>query len=92
VRLIDYNGSIEVHSSLLNVVLHDQPQIKTWLPPTAAALRGGRERIIVPLDKAILAVSTTGAADDKPDPAAARAGRAKAIIAPSRWYKKSVRP
>jgi CRP/FNR family transcriptional regulator, cyclic AMP receptor protein len=27
--LIDYNGSIEVHSSLLNVVLHDQPQIKT---------------------------------------------------------------
>jgi CRP-like cAMP-binding protein len=26
--LIDYNGSIEVHSSLLNVVLHDQPQIK----------------------------------------------------------------
>ena len=26
---IDYNGSIEVHSSLLNVVLHDQPQIKT---------------------------------------------------------------
>jgi len=26
--LIDYNGSIEIHSSLLNVVLHDQPQIK----------------------------------------------------------------
>ena len=26
--LIDYNGSIEVHSSLLNVVLRDQPQIK----------------------------------------------------------------
>ncbi len=26
--LIDYNGSIEVHSSLLNVVLHDHPQIK----------------------------------------------------------------
>jgi CRP-like cAMP-binding protein len=26
---IEYNGSIEVHSSLLNVVLHDQPQIKT---------------------------------------------------------------
>jgi len=24
---IDYNGEIEVHSSLLNVVLHDQPQI-----------------------------------------------------------------
>ena len=26
---IQYNGSIEVHSSLLNAVLHDQPQIKT---------------------------------------------------------------
>jgi CRP-like cAMP-binding protein len=26
--LIDYNGHIEVHSSLLNVVLHDQPEIK----------------------------------------------------------------
>jgi CRP/FNR family transcriptional regulator, cyclic AMP receptor protein len=25
---IGYNGGIEVHSSLLNVVLHDQPQIK----------------------------------------------------------------
>jgi CRP-like cAMP-binding protein len=25
--LISYNGSIEVHSSLLNVVLHDQPKI-----------------------------------------------------------------
>ena len=26
---IDYNGTMEVHSSLLSVVLHDQPQIKT---------------------------------------------------------------
>ena len=26
---IDYNGSIEVHSSLLNVVLHDEPHIET---------------------------------------------------------------
>ena len=25
---IDYNGTIKVHSSLLNVVLHDQPQLK----------------------------------------------------------------
>ena len=25
---IDYNGGIAVHSSLLNVVLHDQPQIR----------------------------------------------------------------
>ena len=27
--LIDYNGQIEVHSSLLNVLLHDQPRIRT---------------------------------------------------------------
>jgi CRP/FNR family transcriptional regulator, cyclic AMP receptor protein len=27
--LIEYNGRIEVHSSLLNVVLRDQPQIKS---------------------------------------------------------------
>lgn len=27
--LIDYNGGIHVHSSLLNVVLHEQPEIKT---------------------------------------------------------------
>ena len=27
--LIDYNGSIEIHSSLLNIVLRDQPQIKS---------------------------------------------------------------
>ena len=26
--LIDYNGSIEIHSSLLNIVLRDQPQTK----------------------------------------------------------------
>jgi hypothetical protein len=26
---IEYNGFIEIHSSLLNVVLHDQPKIKT---------------------------------------------------------------
>src|SRR5688500_582135 len=26
---IEYNGRIEVHTSLLNVVLHDQPQIRT---------------------------------------------------------------
>jgi hypothetical protein len=25
---IDYNGTMKVHSSLLSVVLHDQPQIK----------------------------------------------------------------
>jgi CRP/FNR family cyclic AMP-dependent transcriptional regulator len=27
--LIDYNGGIKVHSSLLNLVLHEQPHIKT---------------------------------------------------------------
>ncbi len=27
-NLITYNGSIEVHRSLLNVVLHDQPHIE----------------------------------------------------------------
>ena len=27
--LIDYNGSIEVHSSLLNVILHEEPHINT---------------------------------------------------------------
>ena len=27
--LAEHNGRIEVHSSLLNVILHDQPQIKT---------------------------------------------------------------
>jgi CRP/FNR family transcriptional regulator, cyclic AMP receptor protein len=25
--LIDYNGHLEIHSSLLNVVLHDEPRI-----------------------------------------------------------------
>jgi CRP/FNR family cyclic AMP-dependent transcriptional regulator len=25
--LIDYNGQMEIHSSLLNVVLHDEPHI-----------------------------------------------------------------
>ena len=25
---IDYNGGIQVHSSLLNILLHDKPQIK----------------------------------------------------------------
>jgi CRP/FNR family transcriptional regulator, cyclic AMP receptor protein len=26
---INYNGKLEVHNSLLNVVLHDKPEIKT---------------------------------------------------------------
>jgi CRP/FNR family transcriptional regulator, cyclic AMP receptor protein len=26
---IEYNGNLAVHSSLLSVVLHDQPQIET---------------------------------------------------------------
>jgi CRP/FNR family transcriptional regulator, cyclic AMP receptor protein len=28
---IDYNGRIEVHSSLLNLLLHDEPRIKGWI-------------------------------------------------------------
>ena len=28
--LIDYNGGIEIHSSSLNVVLRDQPQIRDF--------------------------------------------------------------
>ena len=28
VGLIDYNGHIEVHNSLLSAVLHDKPQLK----------------------------------------------------------------
>jgi CRP/FNR family transcriptional regulator, cyclic AMP receptor protein len=31
--LIDYNGHSEVHSSLLNVVLHDKPEINRWDAP-----------------------------------------------------------
>src|SRR5271154_5354723 len=27
--LIDYNGHIEIHSSLLNVILHEKPEIRT---------------------------------------------------------------
>ena len=27
--LIEYNGKIEVHKSLLNMVLHENPEIKT---------------------------------------------------------------
>ena len=27
--LIDYNGRIEIHSSLLNVVLHEEPHINS---------------------------------------------------------------
>ena len=36
--LIDYNGSIEIHSSLLNVVLRDQPQFgaETFAPGNSA--------------------------------------------------------
>jgi hypothetical protein len=26
---IEYNGKLEIHNSLLNVVLHDKPEIKT---------------------------------------------------------------
>jgi len=39
-----------------------------------------------------LRISTTGAADDEPVPHSARSGCANAIISPSRWYKKIVKP
>jgi hypothetical protein len=35
---IDYNGSIEVHRSLLNAVLHEKPQISA--APQMKAKRG----------------------------------------------------
>ncbi len=38
---IDYNGGIEVHSSLLSVVLHDQPPISEAGPPASRTLRRG---------------------------------------------------
>jgi CRP/FNR family cyclic AMP-dependent transcriptional regulator len=40
--LIDYNGHLEVHSSLLNVVLHDNPHINAT--PTSAPARLGRRK------------------------------------------------
>ena len=33
---IEYNGKLEVHSSLLNMVLHDKPEIKTREEPIGA--------------------------------------------------------
>jgi hypothetical protein len=44
--LIDYNGHIEVHSSLLNVVLHDQPQIdaERWRDSTLEPSGHGRSK------------------------------------------------
>jgi hypothetical protein len=40
----------------------------------------------------IARISATGAADDEPVTDTTRSDRANAIISPSRWYKKSVRP
>lgn len=37
---IDYNGHIEVHSSLLNVVLHEQPTIRGEEPDSSRGLEG----------------------------------------------------
>jgi CRP/FNR family cyclic AMP-dependent transcriptional regulator len=33
---IEYNGQLEVHNSLLNVILYDKPEIKTRDEPTGA--------------------------------------------------------
>jgi hypothetical protein len=47
--LIDYNGGIEVHSSLLNVVLHDQPQEQhVALSSVQAAFGGSRTYFLCP--------------------------------------------
>ena len=51
----------------------------------AKALQHGQAALIA-------RISTTGATDDEPVPDTARSGRANAIVSPSRWYKKSVRP
>ena len=42
--LINYNGGIEVHSSLLNVVLHEQPQINLDGGQSARQSGNGRRR------------------------------------------------
>ncbi|MGB7827825.1 MAG: helix-turn-helix domain-containing protein, partial [Pseudolabrys sp.] len=34
--LIDYNGRIEIHTSLLNVVLHEEPHIRQLSPAKSA--------------------------------------------------------
>ncbi|MGB8282974.1 MAG: helix-turn-helix domain-containing protein, partial [Pseudolabrys sp.] len=34
--LIDYNGQIEIHTSLLNVVLHEEPHIRQLSPAKSA--------------------------------------------------------
>jgi len=36
---IHYNGCLEVHSSLLNVLLHDENKLKKETPLLAASLR-----------------------------------------------------
>ena len=41
--LIDYNGNLEVHNSLLNAVLHDDPHIKATRSSAPSRL-GGRRR------------------------------------------------
>ena len=41
---IDYNGHLEVHSSLLSVVLNDQPNTCCEAPATACSRAAGRPR------------------------------------------------
>jgi hypothetical protein len=46
--LIDYNGRIRVHKSLLNVVLHDQftePREISWLGPCTKSIEACRSRL-----------------------------------------------
>jgi len=41
---IDYNGKLEIHSSLLSVVLHDQPQVKGKKKPNGSREAKARVR------------------------------------------------
>ena len=43
---IDYNGGIQVHSSLLNLVLHEEPHIETYV----CHFSSGRERSLISAD------------------------------------------
>jgi CRP-like cAMP-binding protein len=83
--LIDYNGHIEVHTTNRRLKLSRYPLCCRATQRKRASNCAARQSDTGGIDH-------RRRADDKPDPATARSGRAKAIISPSRWYKKSVRP
>ena len=55
---ISYNGSIVVHSSLLNVLLHDKPQIKTREAIDADALLGENAAVSPTVGKSPMSASS----------------------------------